>query len=271
MTRGFILPASAAAVLLVWFTAACTAPADSGLPPPPPHPHGQVLWHIVHDQCAPDQQQNGRPAPCIEVALDQGVDRWIRRAEGQGRRRAVSGDADHRDHRHRGCAPARAGRAKLLRRRLARADLCGCAHRQDHAAPGHGGVGQFALRAVPGSAPPARRLPHAAKRRGAGRRPPWHRPALVQRPVHLRGPSLLCDPARRRRTGGGPFPHPGRQHARSGEGHGRLDAGSLAGETFPPDGKPGFVLLAGRADPAHGDFASGEELQDHECAIAHGG
>ena len=44
----------------------------------------------------------------------------------------------------------------------------------------------------------------------------------------------------------------------------------LAGATFE-GGKPGFVLLAGRADPAHGDFASGEELQDHECAIAHQG
>jgi len=41
----------------------------------------------------------------------------------------------------------------------------------------------------------------------------------------------------------------------------------LAGATF--DGAaPGFILLAGRADPAHADFASGEELQDHDCAIA---
>jgi CDP-diacylglycerol pyrophosphatase len=31
------------------------------------------------------------------------------------------------------------------------------------------------------------------------------------------------------------------------------------------------VLLAGHADPAHGDFASGEELQDHDCAVARGG
>ena len=35
-----------------------------------------MLWHIVHDQCTPDQQQSGRPAPCIEVSLAQGgVDR----------------------------------------------------------------------------------------------------------------------------------------------------------------------------------------------------
>jgi CDP-diacylglycerol pyrophosphatase len=41
----------------------------------------------------------------------------------------------------------------------------------------------------------------------------------------------------------------------------------LAAATLP-GGTPGFILLAGRADPRHGDFASGEELQDHDCAIA---
>ena len=34
------------------------------------------------------------------------------------------------------------------------------------------------------------------------------------------------------------------------------------------DGAPGFYLLADRADPARGDKASGEELQDHDCRIA---
>ena len=31
---------------------------------------------------------------------------------------------------------------------------------------------------------------------------------------------------------------------------------------------PGFVILDDRADKAHGDWASGEELQDHNCALA---
>ena len=30
---------------------------------------------------------------------------------------------------------------------------------------------------------------------------------------------------------------------------------------------PGFIILDDRADPAHGDNASGEELQDHACAL----
>lgn len=34
-------------------------------------------------------------------------------------------------------------------------------------------------------------------------------------------------------------------------------------------GKPGFVLLATRADIAGGNYGSAEELQDHGCAIAH--
>jgi CDP-diacylglycerol pyrophosphatase len=35
-----------------------------------------------------------------------------------------------------------------------------------------------------------------------------------------------------------------------------------------PDGKPGFVLLNDHVDAATGDRASGEELQDHDCALA---
>jgi CDP-diacylglycerol pyrophosphatase len=35
-----------------------------------------------------------------------------------------------------------------------------------------------------------------------------------------------------------------------------------------PDGQPGFVLLADHVDPATQDRAGGEELQDHDCAVA---
>jgi CDP-diacylglycerol pyrophosphatase len=41
----------------------------------------------------------------------------------------------------------------------------------------------------------------------------------------------------------------------------------LVGETFP-DGTVGFILLDDHADLATGDRASGEELQDHSCAVA---
>ncbi|MBV9243759.1 MAG: CDP-diacylglycerol diphosphatase, partial [Methylobacteriaceae bacterium] len=34
------------------------------------------------------------------------------------------------------------------------------------------------------------------------------------------------------------------------------------------EGKDGFILLEDRADPATGDAAHGEDLQDHGCAVA---
>jgi CDP-diacylglycerol pyrophosphatase len=40
----------------------------------------------------------------------------------------------------------------------------------------------------------------------------------------------------------------------------------LAGASFA--GKPGFILLADRANPLRGDFGSSESLQDHACALA---
>ena len=41
----------------------------------------------------------------------------------------------------------------------------------------------------------------------------------------------------------------------------------LIGQTFA-DGSQGFLLLSNHADLLAGDFASGEQLQDHTCAIA---
>jgi CDP-diacylglycerol pyrophosphatase len=34
-------------------------------------------------------------------------------------------------------------------------------------------------------------------------------------------------------------------------------------------GRPGFIILNSEVDPSSGDNGSGEELQDHDCAIAH--
>ena len=52
-----------------------------------------------------------------------------------------------------------------------------------------------------------------------------------------------------------------------------VPAGSMGRETLVvvgatlASGEPGFDVLADRADTASGDRASGEELQDHDCAI----
>jgi CDP-diacylglycerol pyrophosphatase len=52
--------------------------------------------------------------------------------------------------------------------------------------------------------------------------------------------------------------------ARNDMGHHTL---VVIGATFS-DGQPGFIMLDDHVDPATGDTASGEELQDHGCAIA---
>jgi CDP-diacylglycerol pyrophosphatase len=54
---------------------AVVVPPAPVLPPPPIHPNGQVLWSIVNGKCVPDQQANGRPDPCAEVAVGSGVDK----------------------------------------------------------------------------------------------------------------------------------------------------------------------------------------------------
>jgi CDP-diacylglycerol pyrophosphatase len=46
---------------------------------------------------------------------------------------------------------------------------------------------------------------------------------------------------------------------------------TLVAAPAPVDGAPGFVLLADHVDPATMDRASGEELQDHACAIKSAG
>jgi len=43
---------------------------------------------------------------------------------------------------------------------------------------------------------------------------------------------------------------------------------ALAGITWP-DGRPGFVVLDGKADYPAGNTGSSEVLQDHDCALAH--
>ncbi len=48
-----------------------------------------------------------------------------------------------------------------------------------------------------------------------------------------------------------------------------MDAYGLAvAGAYSPEGKPGFVLLASKADTSKGNYGSAEELQDHACAIA---
>ncbi len=268
MTRSFVLAASSAAVLLLWFATACTAPSDTGLPPPPPHPNGQVLWHIVHDRCTPDQQQNGKPAPCIEVALGQGVDHGyavLKDRDGAEQYLVmptieITGIEDARL-----LAPgapnyfADAWRAQTYVDALIGKTM----PRQDMAVSVNSPYGrsQDLLHLHVDCLTPRSVAALTADLPGIG--PRWS-----SAPFTLEGHPYYAI-----RLDGDLPADPFRVLADNMPGAAKDMAAwtlILVGETFE-DGKPGFVLLAGRADPAHGDFASGEELQDHECAIAHGG
>jgi CDP-diacylglycerol pyrophosphatase len=57
--------ACAAFALAAW--SACASFASAADP--------DILWKIVHEQCVPDEQQHHNAAPCAEVDLDGGVDR----------------------------------------------------------------------------------------------------------------------------------------------------------------------------------------------------
>jgi CDP-diacylglycerol pyrophosphatase len=52
-----------------------------------------------------------------------------------------------------------------------------------------------------------------------------------------------------------------------------IPEGSMGRETLVvigallPSGEPGFDVLVDRAEQAKGDTASGEDLQDHDCAL----
>lgn len=269
MTRGFIVPASVVAVLLALFTAACTGPANPGLPAPPPHPNGQVLWHIVHDQCVPDQRQSSRPAPCIEVSLGQGVERGyavLKDRDGAEQYLVmptidVTGIEDARllargapnyfadAWRARTYVDARIGKT-MPRQDMAVSVNSPYGRSQDLL---HLHVDCLTPRSV---AALTADLPRIGARWTSARfifeGHPYHA-------IRLDGDTPTADPFRVLADG---MPGASKDMA--------AWTLILAGATFP-GGKPGFVLLAGRADPTHGDFASGEELQDHDCAIAHGG
>ena len=264
MTRGFVV-----AGLLALFTAACTGATNPGLPPPPPHPNGQALWHIVHDQCVPDQQQNSRPAPCFRVSLAEGVDRgYVVLKDRDGAEQYlvmptvdVTGIEDARL-----LAPGAPNYFADAWGALSYVDaLIGkTMPRQDMAVSVNSPYGrsQDLLHLHVDCLTPRSVAALTADLPRVG--PRWS-----SAPFTFEGHPYYAI----RLDGDAPAADPFRVLAHGMPGAAKDMAAwtlVLAGATFE-GGKPGFVLLAGRADPAHGDFASGEELQDHECAIAHQG
>jgi CDP-diacylglycerol pyrophosphatase len=225
-----------------------------------------TLWHIVHDQCVPDEMQNHNPAPCALVDLSHGVERGY----------VVLKDI--------------AGATQYLVLPTARIAGIESAAILAPDAPNFMEDAWEARRFVAAKAPGplAREDVSLAVNSVLGR---------SQNQLHIHVDCIkidVRDALRRDRGGIGaawkglPEPLAGRRYiARrvlaadlasvnpfrllaDGEPGAREHMGDytlfVAGATF--GGERGFILLADRADPARGDFASSEALQDHACALA---
>lgn len=247
--------------------AACHAPGGPDLPPPPAHANGQALWKIVHGQCVPGQKTAGRPAPCVKVDL----------TEGEARGYAVLKD--------------RHGAEQYLV--MPTIDITGI---EDARLLNPGGPNWFAdawavkpwVDALVGRPTPrdwmavsvnspygrSQDLLHLhvdcltpQAREAIDAVAPQLGPSWSKKPVEIAGHRYLA----LRMEGETPSADPFHLLAAGAPGaRRRMGAWTLVMAGAEIAGRPGFVLLAGRADPRHGEFASGEVLQDHDCALARG-
>jgi CDP-diacylglycerol pyrophosphatase len=226
-----------------------------------------ALWKIVHGMCVPDQQEHGSPAPCRLVDLRGGEPNGyallkdlvggsqfllIPTARISGIESAALLAAD---------APnyfAAAWRARTyvegaLRKTLPRDDL------------------SLAVNSVPGRSQNQLHIHIDCIRADVRAVLRQNEADIGQRWAPL-GVALSGHPYMAMRVeaenldGVSPF-----QLLADGLPGARQDMGShtlvVVGAQFA-NGGPGFVILDDHANPASGDSASGEELQDHTCAVA---
>jgi CDP-diacylglycerol pyrophosphatase len=217
-----------------------------------------ALWTIVHDQCVPDQQASGNPAPCAQVNI----------GTGEQRGSAVLKDL--------------VGATQFLLIPTERISGIESPALLEPDAPNYVAAAWDARSFVDARA-------------GVDIPRDWMSLAInsavarSQNQLHIHIDCVRADireTVNRRLADVGPewapFPeplsgHPYRAMVVEGE---TLDAANpiqlvaeqaddmgletlVAVGAYLPDGRPGFVLLAGRADPTTGNQGAGEELQDH--------
>jgi CDP-diacylglycerol pyrophosphatase len=253
--RRDLLAALAAALGL----AGCAA--GPPLPPPPAHANGQALWRIVHDQCVPDQQAHGDPAPCAEVSLSPGS------AGGYVLLKDRNGVAQHlliptakvtgiEDPALLATDTPNYFASAWAARRLVEARLGGPIPRDGLMVAVNSAYGrsqdQLHLH-IDCVSPEVRVILRSRPLTPDGL---WRgRLAIAGHgylSMWLDGAELAADPFRR--LAQGPF-----GAARE------MGAWTLALVGAGDAQRPGFWLLAERADPARGETASAERLQDHAC------
>jgi CDP-diacylglycerol pyrophosphatase len=222
-----------------------------------------ILWKIVHDQCVPNQQQHGNSAPCAEVDMAPGVER---------------GHVVLKDIR---------GNMQYLVIPTARVTGIDDAALLKAGAPNYWAPAWRARFYVFARA--HRELPRdaisLAVNSAQGR---------SQDQLHIHVDCVRPDVRSYLAPRAGRLPHRWRPLGRTFAGHrylvmrveghdlDRVDPFDLLARGVPQarrsmgdwslvvvGARPsGFVLLAGHVDAARSDSASGEELQDHGCALA---
>ncbi|MBB2165693.1 CDP-diacylglycerol diphosphatase [Gluconacetobacter sp. 1b LMG 1731] len=251
---GWCLPALMAAGVLL-------ATARANGPPKPDH-DPDVLWKIVHGRCVPDELGENTPAPCAAVDLvhgyavlkdRDGATQYLLiptdRVTGMEDPAILSPNAPD----YFGAAWHQVGRV-----------LAGLGHTMPREAVAlainsQRGRSQNQLHIhVDCLAPEIRVALHWARPQiGAGWTPltlAGHR----YRATRIDGQELDGTYPFRRLAASLADP------AREMGGHTLVVVG-----TVWPGGRPGFILLDDMVKPVSGDRASGEELQDHTCRIAH--
>ncbi|MGI4936006.1 MAG: CDP-diacylglycerol diphosphatase [Janthinobacterium lividum] len=250
-------------VLLPAMVAGCTGTPIALLLPPPVHANGQVLWHIVNERCVPGQRVRNNPAPCAEVSITQGRSGHVVLKDIEGKSQylvlptsKITGIEDPQllaPDAPNYFTPAWGARklvANRLGKPLARADvgiavnsLYGRTQDQLHL---HVDCLRSDVRVA---------LRQAAPKVGYH----WAHQTLMLGGFRYRAVRIDGDEA----VAIDPFHLMARGLRVRQEDMGAWTL-LLAGMDYP-DGRPGFMLLAARADPATGFNASSGDLEDHAC------
>ena len=239
----------AAALAFAALAAAASARADP-----------EVLWKIVHDQCAASQAAKGVPAPCLAVNLAHG-DAVLKDRDGATQVLLIPTTRATGVESAALLAPAapnywwdawqaRSFVEKLAGKPIVRDDLALAVNSIDGRSQNQLHIHVDCIRPDVAAA-----LENAVIPPGGA----WTTVALAGHPYRAR--RLSEADLRRRNLFRLIADHDPVARANMG-----LETLVVVGASFV-ESPPGFILLTDRVNPEAGDYASGEELQDHACKV----